>query len=67
MTTEELAPLLQQIEHSARHASRELIGRNLTDSYYMVSTSGRPAASTTEFIGVFNRPREVALQAEFRF
>jgi iron complex outermembrane recepter protein len=44
-----------------------LIGRNLTNSYYLVSTSGRPAGTTNEFIGVFNRPREVVLQAEYRF
>lgn len=44
-----------------------LIGRNLTDSYYLVSTTGRPAASTSEWIGVVNRPREIALQAEFKF
>lgn len=44
-----------------------LIGRNLTNSYYLVSTSGRPLGTSREFIGVFNRPREVAVQAEFRF
>lgn len=44
-----------------------LIGRNLTNSYYLVSTSGRPAGTANEFIGNFNRPREVALQAEFNF
>ncbi len=44
-----------------------LIGRNLTNSYYLVSTSGRPAGTANEFIGVFNRPREVVLQAEYRF
>ncbi|MDE8653910.1 TonB-dependent receptor [Novosphingobium album (ex Liu et al. 2023)] len=44
-----------------------VIGRNLTNSYYLVSTSGRPAGTTNEFIGVFNRPREVVVQAEYRF
>ena len=44
-----------------------LIGRNLTNAYYLISTSGRPGGTANEFIGVFNRPREVALQAEFRF
>lgn len=44
-----------------------LIGRNLTNSYYLVSTSGRPAGTANEFIGVFNRPREVVVQAEYRF
>lgn len=44
-----------------------LIGRNLTDSYYLVSTSGRPVGGPNEFIGIFNRPREVVLQAEYRF
>ncbi|WP_188772406.1 TonB-dependent receptor [Novosphingobium endophyticum] len=44
-----------------------IIGRNLTNSYYLISTSGRPAGTTNEFIGVFSRPREVALQGEVRF
>jgi len=44
-----------------------LIGRNLTDSYYIISTSGRPLGGPNEYIGVFNRPREVVLQAEYRF
>ena len=49
------------------HLSFSLIGRNLTDSYSLVGVWGRPAATTSEWIGVFNRPREVALQAEYKF
>lgn len=44
-----------------------VIGRNLTNSYYLITTSSRPAGGPTEYIGVFNRPREVVLQAEYRF
>jgi iron complex outermembrane recepter protein len=44
-----------------------LIGRNLTNSYYLISTSGRPVGTANEFIGIFNRPREVAVQVEARF
>ena len=44
-----------------------LIGRNLTDEYYRVSTTGRPAAGANEWIGLLNRSREVVLQAEYRF
>lgn len=44
-----------------------IIGRNLTDSYYLMSTSGRPVGGPNEYIGIFNRPREVVLQAEYNF
>lgn len=56
-----------QVSPPGERLKFSLIGRNLTDSYYLVSTTGRPAASTSEWIGVFNRPREVAFQAEFKF
>lgn len=44
-----------------------VIGRNLTNSYYLISTSSRPLGGPNEYIGIFNRPREIALQAEYRF
>ncbi len=44
------------------------IGRNLTDSYYKVGSSVQAGAnSPNQFLGWFNRPREVVLQAEYRF
>ncbi|WP_141521641.1 TonB-dependent receptor [Novosphingobium sp. PC22D] len=45
-----------------------LIGRNLTNSYYMIYNFQQPFTGNPEqYYGVFNRPREVALQASFRF
>jgi outer membrane receptor protein involved in Fe transport len=44
-----------------------LIGRNLTDEYYMITSSSAPGGTPTQFIGSFNRPREVVVQAEYRF
>jgi len=45
-----------------------LIGRNLTNTYYLISSSVQPSAGNpNQFLGFFNRPREVALQAQVRF
>jgi len=45
-----------------------LIGRNLTDSYYMLNTVGWTASGNPDqYVGFFNRPREVVLQATVRF
>lgn len=45
-----------------------LIGRNLTNSYYMVETFGWSGSQNpNQFVGYFNRPREVVLQATARF
>lgn len=45
-----------------------LIGRNLTNSYYMTRSFGWSGSQNPEqFIGNFNRPREVAIQAELHF
>ena len=45
-----------------------LIGRNLTDSYYMLNVNGwSGSGNPNQFVGFFNRPREVALQATVRF
>jgi iron complex outermembrane receptor protein len=45
-----------------------LIGRNLTDSYYMLNVNGWSGSSNpNQYVGFFNRPREVVLQATMRF
>lgn len=45
-----------------------LIGRNLTNSYYKIATFTHPGAGNpNQFVSVFNRPREVAVQAEVKF
>ena len=44
-----------------------VIGRNLTDEYYLASTSARPLGGPNEYIGVFNRPREVVVQVRYQF
>ncbi len=45
-----------------------LIGRNLTDSYYMLNSNGwSGSGSANQFVGFFNRPREVILQGTVRF
>lgn len=45
-----------------------VIGRNLTNSYYMVNSNGwSGAANGNHYVGYFNRPREVAVQATVKF
>lgn len=45
-----------------------LIGRNLTDEYYMLNSNGWSGASNPDQqVGFFNRPREILLQATVRF
>ena len=45
-----------------------LIGRNLTNSYYLVETFGWSGSlNPDQYVGYFNRPREVVLQATLRF
>lgn len=45
-----------------------LIGRNLTDSYYMLNVVGwSNSGNANQYVGFFNRPREVVLQATARF
>lgn len=44
-----------------------VLGRNLTDSYYLVTADPSPLASNDEFVGVFNRPREVVVQFKYQF
>ncbi|MDE2620200.1 MAG: TonB-dependent receptor [Sphingomonadales bacterium] len=44
-----------------------LIGRNLTNNYYLLVTSARPGGLAGELHGVIGRPREVAVQASYKF
>jgi outer membrane receptor protein involved in Fe transport len=49
------------------HWDLGLIGRDLTNSYYLVFATTAPVGTQNEFIGLFNRPREVLMQAEYKF
>jgi iron complex outermembrane receptor protein len=45
-----------------------VIGRNLTNSYYLLNTVGWSGSNVqNQYVGFFNRPREVALQGTFRW
>jgi iron complex outermembrane receptor protein len=45
-----------------------LIGRNLTNSYYRLQTFDWTASANPEqYVGFFNRPREVVIQGTVRF
>lgn len=45
-----------------------LIGRNLGDTYYMLNVNGwSGSGNSNQFVGFFNRPREVVLQGTVRF
>lgn len=45
-----------------------LIGRNLTNSYYMVESVGWSGSENpNQYVGFFNRPREVVLQGTVRW
>ncbi len=47
------------------HCEFSVIGRNLTNEYYLLTSNGLDAGLPTEFDGFFNRPREVIIQAEY--
>ncbi len=49
------------------HLDLSVIGRNLTNQYYLVTTVGQAGGGPNQFVGYFNRPREVALEAAYRF
>ncbi|TGD71194.1 TonB-dependent receptor [Mangrovimicrobium sediminis] len=50
------------------HYEFAVIGRNLTDEYYMLNSNGWSGSSNPEQqVGFFNRPREIVLQATLRF
>ena len=44
-----------------------LIGRNLNNAYYLVYSFNQPFGGPNQYGGVFNRPREVAIEGTFRF
>ena len=45
-----------------------VIGRNLTNSYYMLSTVGwSGSGNPDQYVGFFNQPREIMLQGTIRF
>ncbi|MFO1376121.1 MAG: TonB-dependent receptor [Steroidobacteraceae bacterium] len=44
-----------------------LIGRNLTNTYYMTTSVDKPAGRPGELGAGLQRPREIALQASYRF
>lgn len=44
-----------------------LIGRNLNNEYYMVASASQPGGAATQHTGTFARPREIALQFEYRW
>jgi iron complex outermembrane receptor protein len=44
------------------------LGRNLTDTYYTLNTVGWSASNNPrQYVGFFNRPREVVLEVTARF
>ena len=49
------------------HYEFSVIGRNLTNSYYLLTSNGLDAGLPTQFDGFFNRPREVILEAQYHF
>ncbi len=45
-----------------------LLGRNLTDEYYMLNSNGWSGSQNPDqWVGFFNRPREIVLQGTIRF
>jgi outer membrane receptor protein involved in Fe transport len=49
------------------HYDLALIGRNLTNVFYLLTSNGLDAGLPTSDDGFFNRPREVIIQAEYHF
>ena len=49
----------------ALHCEFSVIGRNLTNAYYLLTSNSLDAGLPTQFDGFFNRPREVIIQAEY--
>jgi iron complex outermembrane receptor protein len=50
-----------------QHFEFSVIGRDLTNSYYLLASNGAAGGSPWELAGYFNRPREVLIQAEYRY
>ena len=49
------------------HYDVGVVGRNLTNTYYLLTSSGLPGRPSDEYLGTFARPREVILQAQYHF
>jgi len=49
------------------HYDFAVIGRNLTNAYYLLTSNGLDAGLPTQFDGFFNRPRELILQGQYHF
>ena len=50
------------------HFEVALLGRNLTDEYYMLNSNGwSGAGNPDQWVGFFNRPMEIVLQGTVRF
>jgi hypothetical protein len=49
------------------HYDFALIGKNLTNSYYLITSNGTPGGPIYQLNGFFNRPREVLVQAAYRY
>jgi outer membrane receptor protein involved in Fe transport len=49
------------------HYDFALIGKDLTNSYYLLTSNGTPGGPVYELNGFFNRPREVLIQASYRY
>lgn len=54
---------------SANEGKYELavIGRNLTNTYYMLNVNGWSGGGANQYVGFFNRPREVVVQGTVKF
>ena len=49
------------------HYEFSVIGRDLTNSYYMLTSNGLDGGLPTQLDGYFNRPREIIIQAQYHY
>ena len=49
------------------HYEFSFIGRDLTNSYYMLASNGAPGGLPTQLDAFFNRPRELILEGRYHF
>ena len=49
------------------HWEFSVIGRNLTNEYVVLLSSGRPGGAPGDLSGMIDRPREILLQAAYRY
>ena len=77
-TTQDNAPGLQpahwlldaavHLKSDDGHLDLAVIGRDLTNTYYMVTSAGvAGSGNNNQYVGSFNRPREVILEATYHF